>query len=60
MLSASELVALMGHRAFRLDYYCPIKTSDEECSRSLTHDLVLPIWKSNSSISLMIDKKAKR
>jgi len=26
---------------------------------SLTHDLVLPIWKSTSSISLMIDKKAK-
>ncbi|KAI0251918.1 S-adenosyl-L-methionine-dependent methyltransferase [Lactifluus subvellereus] len=26
---------------------------------SLTHDLVLPIWKSASSISLMIDKKAK-
>ncbi|KAF8480122.1 S-adenosyl-L-methionine-dependent methyltransferase [Russula ochroleuca] len=26
----------------------------------LTHDLVLPIWKSTSSVSLMIDKKAKR
>ncbi|KAI0280399.1 cytosine-5--methyltransferase [Russula aff. rugulosa BPL654] len=26
---------------------------------SLTHDLVLPIWKSTSSVSLMIDKKAK-
>ncbi|KAI0305143.1 S-adenosyl-L-methionine-dependent methyltransferase [Multifurca ochricompacta] len=26
---------------------------------TLTHDLVLPIWKSTSSISLMIDKKAK-
>lgn len=26
----------------------------------LTHDLVLPIWKSNVSVSLMIDKKAKR
>jgi multisite-specific tRNA:(cytosine-C5)-methyltransferase len=25
----------------------------------LTHDLVLPIWKSTSSVSLMIDKKAK-
>ncbi|KAJ2912919.1 hypothetical protein MD484_g7500, partial [Candolleomyces efflorescens] len=25
----------------------------------LTHDLVLPIWKSNVSLSLMIDKKAK-
>ena len=29
-------------------------------SVSLTHDLVLPIWKSNVSLSLMIDKKAKR
>jgi hypothetical protein len=27
---------------------------------SLTHDLVLPIWKSNVSITLMIEKKAKR
>ncbi|ETW75883.1 hypothetical protein HETIRDRAFT_436831 [Heterobasidion irregulare TC 32-1] len=26
---------------------------------SLTHDLVLPIWKSTASVSLMIDKKAK-
>ncbi|TFY62786.1 hypothetical protein EVG20_g6571 [Dentipellis fragilis] len=26
---------------------------------SLTHDLVLPIWKSQHSVSLMIDKKAK-
>ncbi|EAU81513.1 tRNA (cytosine-5-)-methyltransferase [Coprinopsis cinerea okayama7 len=26
---------------------------------SLTHDLVLPIWKSNVSLTLMIDKKAK-
>ncbi|KII91119.1 hypothetical protein PLICRDRAFT_105153 [Plicaturopsis crispa FD-325 SS-3] len=26
---------------------------------TLTHDLVLPLWKSNVSISLMIDKKAK-
>ncbi|KAH9990974.1 S-adenosyl-L-methionine-dependent methyltransferase [Russula compacta] len=26
---------------------------------SLTHDLVLPIWKSTSSVSLMVDKKAK-
>ncbi|KAI0342424.1 S-adenosyl-L-methionine-dependent methyltransferase [Trametopsis cervina] len=26
---------------------------------SLTHDLVLPIWKSNVSITLMIEKKAK-
>jgi multisite-specific tRNA:(cytosine-C5)-methyltransferase len=25
----------------------------------LTHDLVLPIWKSNVSVALMIDKKAK-
>ena len=29
-------------------------------SISLTHDLVLPIWKSNVSITLMIEKKAKR
>lgn len=27
---------------------------------SLTHDLVLPIWKSNVSLTLMMDKKAKR
>ncbi|KAF9472978.1 S-adenosyl-L-methionine-dependent methyltransferase [Pholiota conissans] len=27
---------------------------------NLTHDLVLPIWKSNVSLTLMIDKKAKR
>jgi len=27
---------------------------------SLAHDLVLPIWKSNVSLTLMIDKKAKR
>ncbi|PPQ85011.1 hypothetical protein CVT25_010400 [Psilocybe cyanescens] len=26
---------------------------------SLTHDLLLPIWKSNVSLTLMIDKKAK-
>jgi hypothetical protein len=26
----------------------------------IMHDIVLPIWKSNASISLMIDKKAKR
>ena len=26
----------------------------------LTHDLVLPIWKSNVSVTLMIEKKAKR
>ncbi|TFK25363.1 cytosine-5--methyltransferase [Coprinopsis marcescibilis] len=26
---------------------------------TLTHDLVLPIWKSNVSLTLMIDKKAK-
>ncbi|KAI0321420.1 S-adenosyl-L-methionine-dependent methyltransferase [Amylostereum chailletii] len=26
---------------------------------SLMHDLVLPIWKSNASIALMVDKKAK-
>lgn len=26
----------------------------------LTHELVLPIWKSNVSLTLMIDKKAKR
>ena len=29
-------------------------------SISLTHDLVLPIWKSIVSITLMIEKKAKR
>lgn len=27
---------------------------------SVSHDVVLPIWKSNVSLSLMIDKKAKR
>ncbi|KAI9511664.1 S-adenosyl-L-methionine-dependent methyltransferase [Russula earlei] len=27
--------------------------------RRLTHDLVLPVWRSTSSVSLMIDKKAK-
>lgn len=27
---------------------------------SLTHELVLPLWKSNVSVCLMIDKKAKR
>ena len=27
---------------------------------SLDHELVLPIWKSNVSLTLMIDKKAKR
>ncbi|KAF8880014.1 S-adenosyl-L-methionine-dependent methyltransferase [Infundibulicybe gibba] len=27
---------------------------------SLTHEIVLPIWKSNVSLTLMIDKKAKR
>lgn len=27
---------------------------------SLSHELVLPIWKSNVSLSLMVDKKAKR
>jgi multisite-specific tRNA:(cytosine-C5)-methyltransferase len=27
---------------------------------SFSHDVVLPIWKSNISLSLMIDKKAKR
>ena len=27
---------------------------------SVSHDVVLPIWKSNMSLSLMIDKKAKR
>ncbi|EGO29336.1 hypothetical protein SERLADRAFT_345585 [Serpula lacrymans var. lacrymans S7.9] len=27
---------------------------------TLTHDLVLPLWKSNVSVTLMIDKKAKR
>ena len=27
---------------------------------SLTHDLVLPIWKSNVSVTLMLEKKAKR
>ena len=27
---------------------------------SCSHDVVLPIWKSNVSLSLMIDKKAKR
>ncbi|KAI0924993.1 hypothetical protein AcW2_005707 [Taiwanofungus camphoratus] len=26
---------------------------------TLTHDLILPIWKSNVSVTLMIDKKAK-
>jgi hypothetical protein len=26
----------------------------------LDHELVLPIWKSNVSLTLMIDKKAKR
>lgn len=26
----------------------------------LTHDLILPLWKSDVSVSLMIDKKAKR
>ena len=25
----------------------------------MTHELVLPIWKSNVSVGLMIDKKAK-
>jgi len=28
-------------------------------SATLTHELVLPIWKSNVSLTLMIDKKAK-
>lgn len=28
--------------------------------RRLTHDLVLPVWKSNVSVTLMIEKKAKR
>lgn len=27
---------------------------------SLSRDLVLPLWKSNVSVTLMIDKKAKR
>lgn len=27
---------------------------------SLTHDLVVPIWKSGMSLGLMIDKKTKR
>ena len=27
---------------------------------SLTHDLVLPIWKSNVSVTLMLEKRAKR
>ncbi|KAJ7723427.1 S-adenosyl-L-methionine-dependent methyltransferase [Mycena metata] len=27
---------------------------------ALSHDLILPIWKSNVSLTLMIDKKAKR
>lgn len=26
----------------------------------LTHELVLPIWKSNVSLTLMLDKRAKR
>lgn len=29
-------------------------------ARSLSHDVILPIWKSNVSLTLMIDKKAKR
>ncbi|PCH44057.1 S-adenosyl-L-methionine-dependent methyltransferase [Wolfiporia cocos MD-104 SS10] len=31
----------------------------EAAGASLTHELVLPIWKSNVSVTLMIDKKAK-
>ena len=27
---------------------------------SLAHELVLPIWKSNVSVMLMLDKRAKR
>ncbi len=29
-------------------------------SLRLTHELVLPIWKSNVSLTLMLDKRAKR
>ncbi|KAJ3545226.1 hypothetical protein NMY22_g2524 [Coprinellus aureogranulatus] len=32
---------------------------EEKDGVALTHDLYLPIWKSNVSLSLMIDKKAK-
>ncbi|KAF8271861.1 S-adenosyl-L-methionine-dependent methyltransferase [Lactarius quietus] len=35
------------------------KAGDTE-GASLSHDLVVPIWKSPSSLSLMLDKKAKR
>lgn len=34
--------------------------TDSRLVRSLSRDLVLPLWKSNVSVSLMIDKKAKR
>ncbi|THH19611.1 hypothetical protein EW146_g1598 [Bondarzewia mesenterica] len=35
------------------------KEGSADGGASLTHDLVLPIWKSATSVSLMIDKKAK-
>jgi hypothetical protein len=50
----------MGHRVSYPCYSSPLELTDNDILRSLTHDLVLPIWKSTSSISLMIDKKAKR
>ncbi|KZT28145.1 S-adenosyl-L-methionine-dependent methyltransferase [Neolentinus lepideus HHB14362 ss-1] len=34
-------------------------SEEKNDSGSLTHELVLPIWKSSVSLSLMIDKKAK-
>jgi multisite-specific tRNA:(cytosine-C5)-methyltransferase len=33
---------------------------EEVAGGALPHELLLPIWKSNVSVSLMLDKKAKR
>jgi multisite-specific tRNA:(cytosine-C5)-methyltransferase len=35
-------------------------SSQEGSTSKFTHDLVLPLWKSNVSVTLMLDKKAKR
>lgn len=42
---------------FLIDYFADINSTN---ASSLSHELVLPIWKSNVSLSLMVDKKAKR
>ena len=37
-----------------------VSPSHPDTTHRITHDMFLPVWKSNVSVTLMIDKKAKR